>query len=240
MWSRIRNSVAASSPTSSSGRPPPCSSCGTRDSSGLRGQRRQSAAAVPERAGRHLLHVMSANRFLTRMNLMQAIARPRDRCHSPTVSRCSSSAATRPWTRRTAPRWQVTIVYRRTRGDAARVEELEHASEGIELEVLRSRSSSQRRRDRLRDQHHLEVMGLGSRTPYAGVQSLRDAPRNCRRIWCGSGRTASPIIKIRTEAVGLAVRPIIQTTDSSKKPRVRVSGGDAARGGSTAIRAASV
>jgi glutamate synthase (NADPH/NADH) small chain len=96
--------------------------------------------------GEHLLGVMSANEFLTRVNLMHA----NDDAHDTPLPEVNADKRvvvigggnTAMDAARTARRLggQVTIVYRRTQAEMpARVEELEHAlEEGIELAPLRS------------------------------------------------------------------------------------------------------
>ena len=95
--------------------------------------------------GEHHLNVMSANEFLTRVNLMQGL---RDDYETPLPETAGKEVLvigggnTAMDAARTAHRLggHVTIVYRRTRSEMpARVEELEHAlEEGIALLPLRS------------------------------------------------------------------------------------------------------
>ncbi len=95
--------------------------------------------------GEHHLNVMSANEFLTRVNLMQGL---RDDYETPLPETAGKEVLvigggnTAMDAARTAHRLggHVTIVYRRTRSEMpARVEELEHAlEEGISLLPLRS------------------------------------------------------------------------------------------------------
>ena len=92
--------------------------------------------------GEHYLNVMSANEFLTRVNLMQGL---RDDYETPLPETAGKEVLvigggnTAMDAARTAHRLggHVTIVYRRTRSEMpARVEELEHAlEEGIDLLV---------------------------------------------------------------------------------------------------------
>ena len=97
--------------------------------------------------GEHLLNVMSANEFLTRVNLMQGL-RPDYETPLPETDGKDviviGGGNTAMDAARTARRLggNVTIVYRRTQKEMpARVEELEHAlEEGIALKVLRSPS----------------------------------------------------------------------------------------------------
>ncbi|XBS71409.1 FAD-dependent oxidoreductase [Acerihabitans sp. KWT182] len=95
--------------------------------------------------GEHLLNVMSANEFLTRVNLMQG-AREGYETPLPEVDgkrvMVVGGGNTAMDAARTALRLggEVTIVYRRTESEMpARVEELKHAlEEGIILKVLRA------------------------------------------------------------------------------------------------------
>ncbi len=202
--------------------------------------------------GEHLLNVMSANEFLTRVNLMQAHRLDHETPLPLTDGKqvlVIGGGNTAMDAARTARRLggQVTIVYRRTRAEMpARVEELEHAlEEGIELEVLRSPIEF------LGDDATgfvtgttLEVMGLGEpdatgrRRP---VATGRTAQLPADLVIMALGNTANPIIK--DSEPRLSVSPfgtIVQTTDGSKETSLSgvYTGGDAARGGSTAIRAA--
>lgn len=202
--------------------------------------------------GEHLLNVMSANEFLTRVNLMQA-HHPDHETPLPEIEGKQvlviGGGNTAMDAARTARRLGglVTIVYRRTRSEMpARVEELEHAlEEGIELEVLRSPTEF------LGDEQTgfvtgaiVEVMGLGE--PDA---SGRRRPMSTGRttqlaadlVIMALGNSANPIIK--DSEPRLSVSPfgtIQQVGEGSKETTVPgvYTGGDAARGGSTAIRAA--
>lgn len=203
--------------------------------------------------GEHLLNVMSANEFLTRVNLMQAHQAGRE-TPLPEVRDKQvliiGGGNTAMDAARTARRLggNVTIVYRRTRAEMpARVEELEHAlEEGIELEVLRS---------------PIEFIGdpqthfVTSAT--VEVMALGEADASGRRRPVSTGRTDEIPADLVIMALGNSANPIIKDSE----PRLTVSkwgtieqtgpqgsketsvpgvytGGDAARGGSTAIRAA--
>ncbi|MCC6495940.1 MAG: sulfide/dihydroorotate dehydrogenase-like FAD/NAD-binding protein, partial [Propionibacteriaceae bacterium] len=202
--------------------------------------------------GEHLLNVMSANEFLTRVNLMQA---HRDDHETPLPETAGKQVLiigggnTAMDAARTARRLggQVTIVYRRTRAEMpARVEELEHAlEEGIELAVLRSPVEF------IGDDATgfvtgatVEIMGLGEpdasgrRRPIA---TGRTAQMPADLVIMALGNSANPIIK--DSEPRLSVSPfgtIVQASDSTKETTLPgvFTGGDAARGGSTAIRAA--
>jgi glutamate synthase (NADPH/NADH) small chain len=201
--------------------------------------------------GEHLLNVMSANEFLTRVNLMQAQREDREtplpmvRGKQVIVVGGGNTAMDAA---RTARRLggHVTIVYRRTRSEMpARVEELEHAlEEGIALAVLRSPIAFEGDEKGFVTQATVEVMELGA----------PDASGRRRPV--STGRTEVVPADLAIMALGNSANPIIKDSE----PRLQVSkwgtidlrgegsqettlegvytGGDAARGGSTAIRAA--
>ncbi len=202
--------------------------------------------------GEHLLNVMSANEFLTRVNLMQAHRADRETPLPETAGKqvlIIGGGNTAMDAARTARRLGgiVTIVYRRTRAEMpARVEELEHAlEEGIELAVLRSPTEF------IGDDKTgfvtgatVEVMGLGEpdasgrRRP---VATGRTTYMPADLVIMALGNSANPIIK--DSEPRLSVSPfgtIQQVADGSKETTLPgvYTGGDAARGGSTAIRAA--
>jgi len=202
--------------------------------------------------GEHLLNVMSANEFLTRVNLMQGL-RPDYETPLPETAGKQviviGGGNTAMDAARTARRLggHVTIVYRRTQSEMpARVEELEHAlEEGIALKVLRSPSEF------LGDgttgfvtAATLEVMQLGEpdasgrRRPVAtGETEVMTADL----VIMALGNDANPIIKdseprLHTSKWGTLQ---LETTGSQQTSLDGVyTGGDAARGGSTAILAA--
>ncbi len=202
--------------------------------------------------GEHLLNVMSANEFLTRVNLMQGLRPDYETPLPETAGRqvlVIGGGNTAMDAARTAHRLGgvVTIVYRRTQSEMpARVEELHHAlEEGIALRVLRSPAEF------IGDQESgfvkaatLEVMELGEpdasgrRRPVAtGATEVIPADL----VIMALGNDANPIIKdseprLHTSKWGtidLDHRGSQETT----LPGV-YTGGDAARGGSTAILAA--
>lgn len=202
--------------------------------------------------GEHLLNVMSANEFLTRVNLMQGLRADYETPLPETKGKeviIIGGGNTAMDAARTARRLggNVTIVYRRTQSEMpARVEELHHAlEEGIKLKVLRSPCEFVGD-----DKTHfvtgamLEVMALGApdasgrRSPVAtGEKALMKADL----VIMALGNDPNPIIKDS--------EPSLKTTkwgtiDLANKGSMKTSldgiysGGDAARGGSTAIRAA--
>lgn len=202
--------------------------------------------------GEHYINVMSANEFLTRVNLMQA-QRPDYETPLPAVEGRQvlviGGGNTAMDAARTARRLggNVTIVYRRTQAEMpARVEELHHAlEEGIALQVLRSPT---------------EFLG-DAKTSFVTAavleeMELGEPDASGRRRPVSTGRTETVRADLVIMALGNAANPIIKDSE----PRLHVSrwgtidldhsgsqettlagvytGGDAARGGSTAIRAA--
>lgn len=202
--------------------------------------------------GEHLLNVMSANEFLTRVNLMQGL---REDYETPLPEIKGKEVFiigggnTAMDASRTARRLggNVTIVYRRTQSEMpARVEELHHAlEEGIALKVLRSPCEFVGDdKTNFVTGAMLEVMALGEpdasgrRSPVAtGEKELMKADL----VIMALGNDPNPIIKDS--------EPSLKTTKwgtidlgarGSQKTSLEgiYSGGDAARGGSTAVRAA--
>ena len=200
--------------------------------------------------GEHLLNVMSANEFLTRVNLMQGLREgyetplPETRGKQVLVIGGGNTAMDAA---RTARRLggNVTIVYRRTQAEMpARVEELHHAlEEGIWLRVLASPCEF------LGDDvtHRvkatvLEVMELGEpdasgrRSP---VPTGRSETMPADLVIMALGNTSNPIIKDSEPDLATTKWGTIDLVDAQRTSLEDVySGGDAARGGSTAIRAA--
>ena len=201
--------------------------------------------------GEHLLNVMSANEFLTRVNLMQGLHAdyetplPETRGKRIMVIGGGNTAMDAA---RTARRLGglVTIVYRRTQAEMpVRVEELHHAfEEGIELKELRApREFIGDDKTHFVTHSLLDVIALGA--PDASG----------RRSPVSTGETESMTVDLVIMALGNTPNPIIKDSEPSLKttkwgtidvapgsqqtslPGV-YSGGDAARGGSTAIRAA--
>jgi glutamate synthase (NADPH/NADH) small chain len=202
--------------------------------------------------GEHLLNVMSANEFLTRVNLMQGL-RPDYETPLPETDGKQviviGGGNTAMDAARTARRLggHVTIVYRRTQSEMpARVEELEHAlEEGIALKVLRSPS---------------EFLGDGQTgfvtAATLEVMQLGEPDASGRRRPVATGETEVMTADLVIMALGNDANPIIKDSE----PRLHTSkwgtlqlestgsqqtsldgvytGGDAARGGSTAILAA--
>ncbi|MEI6363362.1 MAG: sulfide/dihydroorotate dehydrogenase-like FAD/NAD-binding protein [Actinomycetes bacterium] len=202
--------------------------------------------------GEHLLNVMSANEFLTRVNLMQGLRSDYETPLPETDGKdviVIGGGNTAMDAARTAQRLggNVTIVYRRTQKEMpARVEELEHAlEEGIALKVLRSPS---------------EFIG----SPETGfvtaatlaVMELGEPDASGRRRPVETGKTEVFKVDLVIMALGNDANPIIKDSEprlhTSKWGTIELdhkgsqettmegvySGGDAARGGSTAIMAA--
>ncbi|HEY0119463.1 MAG TPA: sulfide/dihydroorotate dehydrogenase-like FAD/NAD-binding protein [Cellulomonas sp.] len=202
--------------------------------------------------GEHLLNVMSANEFLTRVNLMHANVEDQE-TPLPFVAGKNvlviGGGNTAMDAARTSRRLggNVTIVYRRTRAEMpARVEELEHAlEEGIGLLPLRSPS---------------EFLGDGVtgfvKATTLDVMELGEADASGRRRPVATGTTEQIEADLVIMALGNSSNPIIKDSE----PRLEVSkwgtlnlarqgsqettlegvysGGDATRGGSTAVNAA--
>ena len=201
--------------------------------------------------GEHLLNVMSANEFLTRVNLMQGL---HDRYETPLPfvkdkkviviggGNTAMDAA------RTARRLggNVTIVYRRTRSEMpARVEELHHAlEEGIALKVLRSPSEfigddkTHFVKETLLDVIELgEPDASGRRRPVTTGRKERMA---VDLVIMALGNTPNPIIKDAEPDLRTTKWGTIDLNKGSQQTSLEgvYSGGDASRGGSTAINAA--
>jgi glutamate synthase (NADPH/NADH) small chain len=202
--------------------------------------------------GEHHLNVMSANEFLTRVNLMQGL---RDDYETPLPETAGKEVLvigggnTAMDAARTAHRLggHVTIVYRRTRSEMpARVEELEHAlEEGISLLPLRSPTEF------IGD----DATGFVTATTL-DVMELGEPDASGRRRPVPTGRTETMKADLVIMALGNASNPIIKDSEpqlhttmwgtidldhaGSQETSLHgvYSGGDAARGGSTAINAA--
>ncbi len=201
--------------------------------------------------GEELNGVMSANEFLTRVNLLQGrlddyeTPLPMVKGKKIIVIGAGNTAMD---SARTSLRLggDVTIVYRRTRAEMpVRVEELHHAlEEGVKLKVLRAP-----REFSGNSGHHvchtiLDVMELGK--PDASG----------RRSPVATGETETMEVDLVIMALGNASNPIIKDSDTrikttkwgtidlpggtSQETSIEgiYSGGDATRGGSTAINAA--
>lgn len=202
--------------------------------------------------GEHLLNVMSANEFLTRVNLMQAHTEdhetplPEVRDKQVLIIGGGNTAMDAA---RTSKRLggNVTIVYRRTQAEMpAREEELEHAlEEGIVVSELRSPIEFlDEAGSHFVTTAVVEKMALGEpdesgrRRPVATGETER-IPADL--VIMALGNDANPIIKdseprLETSRWG-TINQVSTTSKETTLPGV-YTGGDAARGGSTAIRAA--
>lgn len=201
--------------------------------------------------GEHLVNVMSANEFLTRVNLMRGLS---DEYETPLPEvrgkrvLVVGGGNTAMDAARTAYRLggDVTIVYRRTQ-DAmpCRVEELHHAlEEGVRLRTLRAPAefAGDDRTHAVRAAV-LDVMELGD--PDA---SGRRAPRPTGEretvpadlVIMALGNASNPIIRDSQRDLRVSRRGAIEVGEGTQRTSLDgvYSGGDAARGGSTAIRAA--
>lgn len=201
--------------------------------------------------GEHLLNVMSANEFLTRVNLMQGL---KEEFETPLPDikgkeiLIIGGGNTAMDAARTSRRLggNVTIVYRRGRSEMpARVEELHHAlEEGIALKQLAAPT---------------EFLGDDTGFVKAAIVDqmvLGEPDASGRRAPVSTGQTETIKADLVIMALGNSANPIIKDSE----PRLEVSkwgtinvksegsqettlegiytGGDAARGGSTAINAA--
>lgn len=202
--------------------------------------------------GEHLINVMSANEFLTRVNLMQGLREdyetplPETRGKEVIVIGAGNTAMD---SARTARRLgaNVTIVYRRTRAEMpVRKEELHHAiEEGIQLKFLRAPCEFVGDdKTHFVTQAMLDVMELGEpdasgrRSP---VSTGQIEPMKVDLVIMALGNTPNPIIKDSEPTLKVTKWGTIDVSQQGSQQTSLngvYSGGDAARGGSTAIRAA--
>ncbi|MFD0981394.1 sulfide/dihydroorotate dehydrogenase-like FAD/NAD-binding protein [Tropicimonas aquimaris] len=201
--------------------------------------------------GEHLLGVMSANEFLTRVNLMRG-RDPSFETPLPDVEGKNvlivGGGNTAMDAARTAKRLggKVTIVYRRTKAEMpARVEELHHAlEEGIEVAELRGP------REFVGDSHtHFVTHALvdvnelgepdasGRRRPVPTGETI-EMPADL--VIMALGNKSNPIIPDSEPGLKLSKWGTIEVEGGSQETSIKdvYTGGDAARGGSTAILAA--
>lgn len=201
--------------------------------------------------GEHMNGIMSANEFLTRVNLMKAHLEeyetplPKVRGKQVIVIGGGNTAMDAA---RTARRLggNVTIVYRRTQDEMpVRVEELHHATEeGISLKQLRAP------RDFIgNDKTHfvthttLDVMQLGEpdasgrRRPMVTGESEE---MQVDLVIMALGNASNPIIKDAEPGLKTSKWGTIEVRSDSQETSMDnvYTGGDANRGGSTAIKAA--
>jgi len=202
--------------------------------------------------GEDLINVMSANEFLTRVNLMDA-ANPATETPLPVVKDKQviviGGGNTAMDAARTAKRLggHVKIVYRRTKAEMpARVEELEHAiEEGVIVDTLQSPAV-----------FHGDANTHFVTSATVAIMELGEPDDSGRRRPVDTGEPTHIEVDLVIMALGNSANPIIKDSE----PRLAVSrwgsielerdgsqetsvpgvftGGDAARGGSTAILAA--
>ena len=200
--------------------------------------------------GEHLLNVMSANEFLTRVNLMQARL---DDFETPLPEVAGKQVIvigggnTAMDAARTAKRLGgiVTIVYRRTKAEMpVRVEELHHAlEEGIDLKVLRAPREFVSEKSHAVCHTILDVMELGppdASRRRAPVVTGKTETMPVDLVIMALGNTSNPIIKDSEPNLKTTKWGTINVNSGSQQTSLDgvYSGGDATRGGSTAIRAA--
>lgn len=201
--------------------------------------------------GEHLLGVMSANEFLTRVNLMQGLREDYETPLPATQDKqvlIIGGGNTAMDAARTARRLggNVSIVYRRTRSEMpARVEELHHAlEEGIRVVELRSPTEF------LGDgkTHQVtaavvEVIELGPPDPSgrrSPVPTGRTEVMAADLVIMALGNSSNPIIADSEPELATSRWGTIELAEGTQSTSLEgiYSGGDATRGGSTAIRAA--
>ncbi|MCP5298913.1 MAG: sulfide/dihydroorotate dehydrogenase-like FAD/NAD-binding protein [Chromatiaceae bacterium] len=200
--------------------------------------------------GEHLLGIMSANEFLTRVNLMQGHREGSETPLPETEGKqviVIGGGNTAMDAARTAKRLggNVSIVYRRTQEEMpARVEELHHAlEEEIQLKVLRSPKEFVGD-----DKTHFVTHAV------LDVMALGEPDASGRRRPSSTGREETIAADLVIMALGNSSNPIVKDSEpdlrTSKWGTIEIitgqetsvddvyTGGDAARGGSTAINAA--
>ncbi|MGB5466658.1 MAG: sulfide/dihydroorotate dehydrogenase-like FAD/NAD-binding protein, partial [Sedimenticolaceae bacterium] len=201
--------------------------------------------------GEHMNGILSANEFLTRVNLMKAHLEdyetplPEVKDKQVIVIGGGNTAMDAA---RTAKRLggHVTIVYRRTQ-DAmpVRVEELHHAlEEGIELKVLRApREFIGNDKTHFVTHTNLDVMELGEPdasgrrrpVPTGDIEEMQ-----VDLVIMALGNASNPIVKDSEPGLKTSKWGTIEIKTGSQETSIDdvYTGGDANRGGSTAIRAA--
>ena len=201
--------------------------------------------------GEHLLGILSANEYLTRVNLMQAHKEEYETPLPPTKGKevmVIGGGNTAMDAARTARRLggNVTIVYRRTQAEMpVRVEELHHAlEEGIQLKVLRAPCEFiGNDKTHFVTSAQLDVMELGEpdqsgrRRP---VTTGRKEPMPVDLVIMALGNASNPIIKDSEPNLKTSKWGTIEIRSGTQETSIDdvYTGGDAARGGSTAIKAA--
>ncbi len=201
--------------------------------------------------GEHMNGILSANEFLTRVNLMKAHLEDYETPLPEVKGRqviVIGGGNTAMDAARTARRLggNVTIVYRRTReAMPVRKEELHHAlEEGIELKTLRApREFIGDDKTHFVNSTNLDVMELGEPDDSGRRRPVATGETEAMRVdlvIMALGNASNPIVKdaepgLKTSKWGtIEIRPGSQETSIDDV----YTGGDANRGGSTAIRAA--
>ncbi len=201
--------------------------------------------------GEHRNGILSANEFLTRVNLMKAHREeyetplPETRGKQVIVIGGGNTAMDAA---RTARRLggKVSIIYRRTRDEMpARIEELHHAlEEDIDLKVLRSpREFIGNDKNHFVTHAILDVMELGEpdasgrRRPLATGET-EEIPADL--VIMALGNASNPIVKDAEPGLKTSKWGTIEIRSDSQETSIDdvYTGGDANRGGSTAIKAA--
>ena len=202
--------------------------------------------------GEHMLGILSANEFLTRVNLMKAheegYETPLPEVKGKRIM-VIGGGNTAMDAARTARRLggKVTIVYRRTQDEMpVRVEELHHAlEEGMDLKELRAPQEFIGS-----DKTHFVTHAI------LDIMELGEPDASGRRRPLATGETEEMPIDLVIMALGNASNPIVKDAEpdlkTSKWGTIEIratdshetsvdgvfTGGDANRGGSTAIKAA--
>ncbi len=201
--------------------------------------------------GEHMNGILSANEFLTRVNLMKAhlddyeTPLPEVRGRNVIVIGGGNTAMDAA---RTARRLggRVTIVYRRTReAMPVRVEELHHAlEEGIELKVLRApREFIGNDKTHFVTHTLLDVMELGEPDASGRQRPLATGETEEMKVdlvIMALGNASNPIVKDAEPGLKTSKWGTIEIKSGSQETSIDdvYTGGDANRGGSTAIKAA--
>lgn len=201
--------------------------------------------------GEHLLGILSANEFLTRVNLMQAHKEDYETPLPATTGKqvmVIGGGNTAMDAARTARRLggEVTIVYRRTQAEMpVRVEELHHAlEEGIRLKVLRApQEFIGSDKTQFVTQATLDVMALGEPDASGRRRPMVTGDTEAMPVdlvIMALGNTSNPIVKDAEPELKTSKWGTIEVRSGTQETSVDdvYSGGDAARGGSTAIKAA--
>lgn len=201
--------------------------------------------------GEHLLGVMSANEFLTRVNLMQGHQADYE-TPLPVVTGKQviviGGGNTAMDAIRTAKRLggNVTIVYRRTQEEMpVREEELHHAlEEGVQLRTLRTpQEFIGDSKTHFVTEVVLDVMKLGEPDSSGRRRPIATGETEVMAIdlaIMALGNSSNPIVKDAEPGLKTTKWGTIDVKENSQETSIAnvYSGGDAARGGSTAIKAA--